>query len=55
VQAMEYILLLVWKTFLFIFEVAFELWKREKEKAFNDLIIKRLESIENEVKGKLKP
>jgi hypothetical protein len=44
------ILLLVFKTFLFALEVAFELWRRQKEKASDGLNIKRLEVVENQVR-----
>lgn len=40
------ILLLVFKAFLFVCEIIFGLWNRQKEKALNDLIIQRLELIE---------
>ncbi|HMS39753.1 MAG TPA: hypothetical protein PKE69_05970 [Pyrinomonadaceae bacterium] len=47
---MEQILLLVFKTFLFVAEIAFELWQRQKKKAIDAEIINRLEALENQVK-----
>lgn len=47
---MENILLLVFKAFLFVSEITFELWKRQSEKASDAEIIKRLDSLENEIK-----
>jgi hypothetical protein len=44
------ILLLVVKAFLFVLEMAFELWKRQNRKALDAQIIQRLHSLENEVK-----
>jgi hypothetical protein len=44
------ILLLVFKTFLFVCEIIFGLWNRQKEKALNDRIIQRLDCIENQIK-----
>lgn len=46
---MEQILLLVFKTFLFVSEISFELWRRQNKKAFDAEIIKRLEAFENQV------
>jgi hypothetical protein len=51
---MEQILLLVFKTFLFVSEITFELWKRQNKKASDAEIIKRLEMLENQIR-KLKP
>ena len=42
--------LLFFKAFLFVLDITFELWKRTKRKAFDDEIIKRLTSLENEIK-----
>ncbi|MCU0240341.1 MAG: hypothetical protein MUC29_12950 [Pyrinomonadaceae bacterium] len=47
---MEQILLLLFKTFLFCSEIAFEFWKRQKEKASDAEFVKRFEVIEKEVK-----
>ncbi len=47
---MEQILLLVFKTLLFVSEITFELWKRQNKKASDAEIIKRLEVIENQVR-----
>lgn len=47
---MEQILLLVFKTLLFVSEITFELWKQTKRKASDAEIIKRLDSLENEIK-----
>lgn len=43
-------LLLVFKVFLFVSEITFELWKRAKRKASDAEIIKRLERLEKEFK-----
>jgi hypothetical protein len=48
------ILLLVFKTFLFVCEIIFGLWNSQKEKASNELIIQRLNSLEKQIK-KLNP
>ena len=48
------ILLLIFKAFLFVLEITFELWKRQNRKALDAEIIQRLEVIENQVR-KLKP
>jgi hypothetical protein len=47
---MEQILLLFFKTLLFVCEIIFGLWNRQKEKALNEHIIQRLNSLENEIK-----
>jgi hypothetical protein len=44
------ILLLVLKALLFVCEIIFGLWNRQKEKALNELIIQRLNRLENEIK-----
>lgn len=44
------ILLLIFRIFLFVLEITFELWKRQKRKALDAEIIQRLEIIENQVK-----
>ena len=44
------ILLLVFKAFLFVSEIIFGLWNRQKEKALNERIIQRLVILENEIK-----
>jgi hypothetical protein len=44
------ILLLVFKASLFVCEIIFGLWNRQKEKALNDRIIQRLDCLENEIK-----
>jgi hypothetical protein len=44
------ILLLVFKASLFVCEIVFGLWNRQKEKALNDQIIQRLSSLENQIK-----
>ncbi len=48
------ILLLVFKAFLFVSEIIFGLWNRQKEKALNEQIIQRLISLEKQIK-KLNP
>lgn len=48
------ILLLIFKTILFVSEIVFGLWKQQKEKALNAEIIQRLDNLEKEVKT-LKP
>jgi hypothetical protein len=48
------ILLLVFKALLFVCEIVFGLWNRQKEKALNDQIIQRLNCLENQIKN-LKP
>ncbi|MCU0238253.1 MAG: hypothetical protein MUC29_02345 [Pyrinomonadaceae bacterium] len=47
---METILLLVFKTFLFVSEIYFEFWKRTKEKTSDAEIIERFDYLEKEVK-----
>jgi hypothetical protein len=44
------ILLLVFKAFFFVGEIIFGLWNRQKEKALNELIIQRLDCLENQIK-----
>ena len=44
------ILLLIFKSFFFVSEIIFELWKRTKRKALDAEIIQRLERLENQVK-----
>jgi hypothetical protein len=44
------ILLLVFKASLFVCEIIFGLWNRQKEKALNDQIIQRLNCLENQIK-----
>ncbi len=48
------ILLLIVKAILFVFEMTFELWKRQNRKALDAQIIQRLDSLEKEIK-KLNP